>query len=147
VDSGLTNRSVRGKVLAGRNPLLLLRFAGSLLLRLSERRFNALLLKAPPRNERLFGRHPAEGMFQEQPLPQAIGIGLAGVPNPTRYPSPHLIRADLVPGVLLLHTAQATAEPQHVCSGQQSVRGEDPVAQEWDATADGTNNVLPGMQS
>src|SRR5437868_4670843 len=44
---------VRRKVLAGRKPLLWLRFAGSLLLRLDERAFNTLLLNEPPRNRRL----------------------------------------------------------------------------------------------
>src|SRR5262249_49380170 len=146
-DSGLSNRSVRGKVLAGRNPLLLLRFSGSLLLRLSERRFNALLLKAPPRNERLWRRRPAEGMFQEQPLPQSIGIGLAGVTNPAHDSPPDLVRADLVSGVLLLHVAQTTAEPPHVRPSQEPVRGEDPVAQERDPVADRKDDVLPRMQA
>jgi hypothetical protein len=58
--------------------LLLLRFAGALLLRLAERTFWALLLNVPPRNTRLLDRRPAEGVFQKQPLPQAIGIGLGG---------------------------------------------------------------------
>ena len=49
-----------GKVLAGRNPILLLRFAGPLSLRLAERAFNASLLNEPPRNRRLYGRRPAE---------------------------------------------------------------------------------------
>jgi hypothetical protein len=78
-DSGLTNTRVRRKVLAGRNPLLLLRFAGAFLLRLAERRFNGLLLKAPPRKERLRGRRPAEGVFPERfSLTRAAGGRMMG---------------------------------------------------------------------
>src|SRR5262249_17303744 len=82
-DSGLTNTVVRRKVLAGRNPLLLLRFAGALLLRLAERTFWAVLLNEPPRNTRLLGHRPTEDVLQEQPLPQSIGIGPGSVPDPT----------------------------------------------------------------
>ena len=104
-DSGGTSASARRKVLAGRNPLLLLRFAGSFLLRLAERRFNGLLLKAPPRKERLWGRRPAERVFLEQPLPQSIGIGLGGVAHPAHHPAHYLVRDNFVPGVLRLPSA------------------------------------------
>jgi hypothetical protein len=144
--SGLTTARVRRKVLAGRNPLLLLRFAGAFLLRLAERRFNGWLLKAPPRKERLWGRRPAEGVFQEQPLPQSIGIGLRGVAHPAHHPAHYLVCGDFVPSVLPLHSAQAAAEAPDVRFRQEPVRGEDAIAEKGNAGANGEDDVLPRVQ-
>src|SRR5262249_49656703 len=134
-------------VLAGRNPMLLLRFAGSFLLRLAERTFTGLLLNAPPRNRRLLGRRPAKGVFDEQPLAQSMGIGLPGVANPAHYPLADLSLGDLIGGVLLLHLAQSAAKRPDVGLRQQAVRGKDAIAEEWNALPDRKQNGLPGVKT
>jgi len=58
-----------GKVLARRNPLLLFRLSGVLLLRLAERVFLALLLKDPPRNTRLIFHSPLKGYSTKKSFP------------------------------------------------------------------------------
>ena len=104
-DSGPAGAIARREVLATRNPTLLLRFAGLFLLRYDDRAFLASLLNEPPRRTRLYGLRPTEGMFGEQPLPQSIGIGLAGVADPVHHPTTDVGPGRLPPGVPSLRRA------------------------------------------
>jgi len=83
-------------VLATRRPTLLLRFAGRLLLRYAERTFDGWLLNEPPRNTRLQGRRPAEGVLGEQPPPQSVGTGLVGVADPAEDAAAGVVERDLL---------------------------------------------------
>lgn len=79
-------------------------------------------------------------MFPEQPPPQSVGIGLAGVADPAHDPPPGLVQGNLVPGILLLHLPQPPPEAPDVLLDQQPVRGEDPVADEADALRHGSDS-------
>ena len=136
----------RRKVLAGRNPLLLLRFPGSLLLRLAERAFSALLLNAPPRKTRLFGRCPAKRMFEQQKLSQFVRIGLAGMANPAHDAAQDFFRPDGVFNVLALQEAQPAAKGPDVFFCEQPMRGEAAIAQKRNALAHGKDDVLRWMK-
>src|SRR5262249_11705648 len=85
-------------------------------------------------------------MFAEQPPPQSVGIGLAGVANPTHNSLPGFTEGGLVLSILLLHLAQAATKPPDVLLDQQTVRGEDSVAEKANARSDGKDHVLGRME-
>ena len=72
-------------------------------------------------------------ILRNRSAPQAIGIGMAGMADPTHDPGADGVEPDPAGGELPLHPAHPAAEPPDVLLGQQSVRREDPVAQEADA--------------
>ena len=113
--------------------MLLLRFAGAFLLRFAERTFAGSLLNVPPRRIRGFGRRPLKGHSTKQVAPQAIGIGMAGMTQPTHDPGADGIETDATIGKLSLHPAHPTTEAVDVLFGNQSVGREDPIAKEADA--------------
>src|SRR5271157_1050895 len=144
-NSGGTGSASCCQVLEGRKPLFVLRFDGAFLLRFAERTFAGSLLNVPPRRIRGFGRRPLKGHSTKQVAPQAIGIGMAGMSNPTHDPGADGIETDATPGKLSLHPAHPAAEPSHVFLDQKSVRGEDPIAKEADALSAGEHNALVPM--
>lgn len=110
--------------------MLVLRFDGAFLLRFAERTFDGWLLNVPPRRRRGFGRRPLERHSTKQVAPQAIGVGVPGVTQPTHDPGADHIEADPTGGELLLHPPQATAKAADVLPSQEPVRGKNPVAEE-----------------
>src|SRR5271157_2458284 len=132
-NSGGTGCASCCQVLEGRKPLFVLRFDGAFLLRFTERTFAGSLLNVPPRRIRGFGRRPLKGHSTKQVAPQAIGIGMAGMSNPTHDPGADDLEPDATPGILPLHPAHPATEAADIVFGNQSVAREDPIAQEADA--------------
>src|SRR5271157_261557 len=72
-------------------------------------------------------------LFTKEVGSQAIGVGMPGVAQPTHDPGADGVEPDATRGKLSLHPAHPATEAPDVLLGNQSVRREDPVAQEADA--------------
>lgn len=139
LDRSLPRRGRRGtpasRVLTSRNPLLLLRFDGLLLLRLAARALLLLLFHDPPRSTRLDVmcspvHQPPAGGGRAPFTPRRVSVT-----QPRTERAPHAIDLELCRRNQVLVLSHATREPLQVGTQDAAVMRVEAKAQEGNAVA------------